>query len=212
MANELKPLPNELYQFYPSMSAQTHEAHVKAYAKSHMKEDTRPAAPVEGLVRYESTGTTMVLEEHKNGEYVLFSQAEAIIAAKEQERNDSSKAWRDAFDSMHRRAMDAEADNAALTARVKHFEDAIKAKGGNEHSPTQDAYDLACKAIDTHRNRAEALETQLVAAEDIRKELQAELQGCEAENNAKDTELETLKYQLRQVRLAQEREERDAKP
>lgn len=60
-----------------------------------------------------------------------------------------------------------EADNAALTARVKDFEDAIKAKGGNEHSPTQDAYDLACKAIEKHRDHAEALKTQLAAATDI---------------------------------------------
>lgn len=68
-------------------------------------------------------------------------------------------------ESVTQYTMSLKADNAALTARIKHFEDAIKAKGGNEHSPTQDAYDLACKAIDKHRDRAEALETKLAAAE-----------------------------------------------
>lgn len=170
------------------------------------------------MIAYDSAHPTDVVPQ------VARPQAEAIIAAREAEYQQRAKGWRDAFDSMHRRAMDAEADNAAvtkerdalieaglkccngtpnpelpkfelalsfinstnearraadivwqdlkadnaaLTARVKHFEDAIKAKGGNEHSPTQDAYDLACKAIEKHRDHAEALKTQLAAATDI---------------------------------------------
>lgn len=60
-----------------------------------------------------------------------------------------------------------EADNAAKDARIKYLEDAIKAKGGNEHSPTQDAYDLACKAIEKHCDRAKALEAKLAAANEV---------------------------------------------
>ncbi|WP_192799394.1 hypothetical protein [Brucella anthropi] len=63
------------------------------------------------------------------------------------------------------RAEKAETDNAVKDARIKYLEDAIKAKGGNEHSPTQDAYDLACKAIEKHRDRVETLEAKLAAAE-----------------------------------------------
>jgi hypothetical protein len=34
MSRRMPPLGEELYEHYPAMSAQTHEAHVKEYAKS----------------------------------------------------------------------------------------------------------------------------------------------------------------------------------
>ena len=98
--------------------------------------NTRPAAPVEGLetVKQELLGSVKFFDDFPpsiqnmanirvvEAAHKYVEKAEAIIAAKERERNDSCKAWRDAFDSMHRRAMDAEADNAALTARVKELD------------------------------------------------------------------------------------------
>ena len=55
----------------------------------------------------------------------------------------------------------SELRESELLARIKYLEDAIKAKGGSEHYPTQDAYDLACKAIEKHRDRVETLEAKL---------------------------------------------------
>ena len=65
------------------------------------------------------------------------------------------------------RAEAAEAERDALTAErdiaVADFAAlklAIAAKGGNEHAPTQDAYDAACQALGKHRARAEAAEAE----------------------------------------------------
>ena len=68
------------------------------------------------------------------------------------------------------RAEAAEAERDALTAErdtaVADFAAlklAIAVKGGNEHAPTQDAYDAACRALGKHRARAEAAEAELKA-------------------------------------------------
>jgi hypothetical protein len=111
---------------------QTAQYHYDATQRTVPAVKQEPAAPVEGLsvafyqVFLQGAWIDCPLSAYtvysENGEKTRklcdHSQAEAVIAAKEQERNDSCKAWRDAFDSMHRRAMDAEADNAALTARA----------------------------------------------------------------------------------------------
>ena len=125
--------------------------------------NTRPAAPVEGLetVKQELLGSVKFFDDFPpsiqnmanirvvEAAHKYVEKAEAIIAAKERERNDSCKAWRDAFDSMHRRAMDAEADNAALTARVKELEADVS------------AYILSAEDKDKRRK---TLETKLAAA------------------------------------------------
>lgn len=64
------------------------------------------------------------------GEYVLYSQAAEIIAVER-------------------------ANVATLESEIKRINDAIAVKGGTEHSPTQDAYNLACSAIEKHRKCAE---------------------------------------------------------
>lgn len=156
--------------------------------------NTRPATPVEGLetVRYEiietlPSGSTrwkcVEHEHHANSVAQMLehptvvnalvhrSQAEAIIAAKDETIRRQDIALRSALLEVER----LKTDNAALTAWVKYLEDAIKAKGGNEHSPTQDAYDLACKAIEKHRGHAKSLETQLVAETRAKIELAAAL-------------------------------------
>lgn len=146
--------------------------------------NTRPAAPVEGLetVKQELLGSVKFFDDFPpsiqnmanirvvEAAHKYVEKAEAIIAAKERERNDSCKAWRDAFDSMHRRAMDAEADNAALTARVKEL------KAENErlrlnaatHQRQFSAANVRAKNMTQKCHRlgleAETLETQLTNA------------------------------------------------
>lgn len=123
--------------------------------------NTRPAAPVEGLetVKQElgsvkffddfphlfKTWQTFVLSRPR----INMSRRPRPSLRRKSERNDSCKAWRDAFDSMHRRAMDAEADNAALTARVKELEADVS------------AYILSAEDKDKRRK---TLETKLAAA------------------------------------------------
>jgi chromosome segregation ATPase len=59
----------------------------------------------------------------------------------------------------------AEAKVAELTREREAVNDAIAAKGGTIHTPTQWAYDQACAAIEKHRNRAEAAEAKLARLE-----------------------------------------------
>lgn len=62
----------------------------------------------------------------------------------------------------------AAAEIATLRARIAELErelaglrEAIRIKGGNEHAPTQDAYDAACNALHAQRARAITAETAL---------------------------------------------------
>lgn len=66
-----------------------------------------------------------------------------------------------AAESMRRAADSIETKDRELS-RIK---EAIRIKGGNEHSPTWDAYEVACRAIDKHRARALAAEARLAEVE-----------------------------------------------
>ncbi|MDT6940785.1 hypothetical protein RI570_21315 [Brucella pseudogrignonensis] len=133
--------------------------------------NTRPAAPVEGLERYDledrshfNEGSYMHPDE--TGEYVRFDQAEAIIAAerveKEQLKAELAEALRgNRYAQLERmavkRAEKAEADNAALTARVKELDHDLNGAKGNAKN--------AMSNVDYWRGQTEALETELAAAE-----------------------------------------------
>lgn len=89
---------------------------------------TRPAAPVEGLERYDISMFGNGIVEMGGGQYVRFDQAEAIIAA---ERVENS-VLRKEVDRLQTKAMvavdvtrDLEANNAALTAKFKKITDAL---------------------------------------------------------------------------------------
>ena len=88
----------------------------------------RPAAPVDGLERYDISMFGNGAVEMGGGEYVRYDQAVAIIAAKD-------------------------ADNAALTARVKELSEALDKQRELDNESTLH-----------HYNRAKTLETQLAAA------------------------------------------------
>lgn len=77
-------------------------------------------APAE-LVRYESTGTTMILEEDANGKYVTYDQAAAMIAAKDGELAGSkqdAEAWKRNCNSWRASAQAARAELAQIKAQV----------------------------------------------------------------------------------------------
>ena len=61
--------------------------------------------------------------------------------------------------------------SALSEVELERIREAIKMKGGTEHSPTEDAYTAACGAIRKHKARAEAAERALATAEadDLRK-------------------------------------------
>lgn len=80
--------------------------------------NTRPAAPVEGLVRYDISMFGNGAVEMGGGEYVRFEQAVAIIGALQSDVTGSVSIT----EHLTQRAERAEADNAALTARVKELE------------------------------------------------------------------------------------------
>ena len=137
---KLKPLPNELFEFYPAMSAQTHEAHVKAYAKSHLKDaNTRPAAPVEGLsvMFYQvflqgawidcplSAYTLYTANGEETRKLCDYSQAEAIIAAKDRLLSASdtvAQQLQNQIVTLTLKSEDLEADNLAMDARIVELE------------------------------------------------------------------------------------------
>ncbi|EBY7415692.1 hypothetical protein D6J61_25750 [Salmonella enterica subsp. enterica serovar Alachua] len=204
--------------------------------------NTRPAAPVEGLERYRveayenthyenghthSEGWDVAAIEDPEGDYVLFSQAEAIIAAERAEnkrakddltrvlvhfvrehfpKNTTFKPFDDLlglitqFDNASTiareyvsRIRSLEADNAALTARVKELGDELehsdRVKGVNTQYANALAYlemtedddpeefakrlwdereALETGAVQMHQDM-KALETQLAAAKKVRK-------------------------------------------
>ncbi|KAB2676747.1 hypothetical protein F9K85_09635 [Brucella tritici] len=70
------------------------------------------------------------MEPNKDGEYVRFDQAEELLAAERERAEKSEKDWQiaaklgsDVNRNLANRANALEADNAALTARVKELED-----------------------------------------------------------------------------------------
>lgn len=128
MANELKP-------FGPVTSAW----------------NTSPAAPVDGLESYEY-GFPSMTKVSRGGDWCLRSQAEAIIAAERAK----VQHWQEQYTEMHSQFIDlaksAEADNAALTARVKELTTVLDQQLGTP-----------CEQI-AHSEEVKALETQLAAA------------------------------------------------
>ncbi|MFS2326647.1 hypothetical protein U2P60_14725 [Brucella sp. H1_1004] len=132
--------------------------------------NTRPDAPVDGLERFslaawsEEPTHHSYIETDPVGEYVRFDQAEAIIAV---ERAKADEYYGEAVVSYDRklRVSELEADNAALTARVK------------EREQQRDEYRDKWKSImeqekssrKTYLLHTKALETQLAAAEEREK-------------------------------------------
>ncbi|MBD7992882.1 Lar family restriction alleviation protein [Ochrobactrum sp. Sa2BUA5] len=156
--------------------------------------NTRPAAPVEGLERYgyDRKGEVVLFE---NGAFVLYSQSEAIIAAERAEKESVERIrdfWFNTAHSLSEQIEKLEADNAALTARVKGMEESAKNSGvcmtcltgspdtygcsdclntgwdgGCPPNSPEDIKTLFSGMISDFskiKSRAEALETQLAAA------------------------------------------------
>ncbi len=119
--------------------------------------NTRPAAPVEGLERYDLEDQSQFNEgcymrPDETGEYVRYEKAEAIIAAERAAKEKADKRVEFLLKQISRAADERkaiEADNAALTARVARDDAAF-----------QELIKLG-KEADT---KFEALETQLAAA------------------------------------------------
>lgn len=166
-----------------------------------MEETTRPVAPVEGLERYGQNWHDE-MEPKNEGDYVLFSQAEAIIAAKDAEaekfadeiKEAAYEAWPEASDvgsdapdiirqlgqerneclteieDLKNKLYRSEADNAALTARVKGLEHSELVKGVNTQYANALAYLEMTEDDDPEEfakriwDEREALETQLATA------------------------------------------------
>ena len=84
--------------------------------------NTRPAAPVEGLVRYDISMFGNGIVEMGGGQYVRFDQAEAIIAAERAMRKTAEQRLAQSQDDLKQ----VRADNAALTARVKELSEALE--------------------------------------------------------------------------------------
>ncbi len=126
---------------------------------------TLPAAPVEGLDRFsladwsEEPTHHSYIEPDPVGDYALFSQAEAIIAAKDKriEAFIANERELEDYQEMQLGKIEKlEADNAALTARVKELEGGIAVADGDRAASRT--------SLELTRHRAEALETQLAAA------------------------------------------------
>ena len=126
--------------------------------------NTRPAAPVVGLERFYPTGedvidhdgdfagVRVVMERSDKGAYVRFDQAEAIIAAE----REGKRFWQNEYTQKSKLLLQAEADNAALTARVRRITDAL--------SNVVLIDDVGHYVNDTVSAHIKTLETQLAAA------------------------------------------------
>ena len=150
------------------------------YAEAVIRWNTRPAAPVEGLetVKWQvkdfadswftvdnELGAQAAAEHYGSlvRELVTRSQAEAIIAAKEEAVKSRINYWSEHYAQQHDRAEKAEDENAALTARVKELDGECNdlVKRNNDAVATIDNWINSCAASD---EKVQALETQLAAA------------------------------------------------
>lgn len=52
------------------------------------------------------------------------------------------------------------ADNSYLQGELTRIKEAIKIKGGDEHAPTQDAYDAACRALQRQHEENDTLRVE----------------------------------------------------
>ncbi len=120
----------------------------------------RTATPVDGLERYDISMFGNGAVEMGGGAYVRFDQAEAIIAEGRKRAEVAEYKLDQAINTVQpmiiQRAERAEADNAALTARVKELE----AVNHNRECASKYLGEVA----EENGNRAQALETQLAAA------------------------------------------------
>lgn len=121
---------------------------------------TRPAAPVEGLDRYNLNASFdgpgdafCAAVKSKKGVFVRFDQAEAIIAAKDAE----IARLRDILDITERNELREAENNAALTARVKGLARFVVQKDNRIKEVRA--------SLSTAQKTAEALEAKLAAAE-----------------------------------------------
>lgn len=157
--------------------------------------NTRPTAPVEGLdtVEYQvydaygrwQSVRKFVFDLKVNADHrelVTRSQAEAIIAAKDEAVKDAKQSR----DDWKKLAKDLQADNAELTARVKELEHSELVKGVNTQYANALAYLEMTENDDPEEfakriwDEREALETQLAAANKRADELEAAWLKAEA--------------------------------
>lgn len=142
--------------------------------------NTRPAAPVEGLdtvawlklvehTDLEGDNFTSADESYRGADgsfpVVTRSQSEAIIAAERERADAVHKADAKAFLSMNSRYEKAEADNAALTARVKELEGEVfhDADLGITWKQICEQFDKECQH---HQQRAEIAEDRVKELEE----------------------------------------------
>ena len=78
-------------------------------------------------------------------------------------------------------ALTAERDIAV--ADLAALKQAIAAKGGSEHAPTQDAYDAACRALISWRNRADKAEADNARLREALSGLLADIQDYQRINS-----------------------------
>ena len=149
MSNLLKRAMEAFNAMTPEQQVIMLEETRKSFAENNVAL-SRPAAPVEGLERYDLDyhdicGEAAFIGRDYDGQYVRFDQAEAIIAALKSDVAGSSSV----IEHLTQRAEKAETDNAALTARIEFLE-------------------RVWKKAESH---TEALETQLAAAKEAHKSL-----------------------------------------
>lgn len=91
-----------------------------------------------------------------------------------------SEAQAAALAALRERADEVETANVLLEVELHRIHEAIKMKGGTEHSPTEDAYNAACAAIVKHKARADEAEAELSA---LRAERDALVEATEFARN-----------------------------
>lgn len=166
MASELKPCPfcglppmrNELFAWCSGPSDKQHNL----IQQTHECWNTRPAPAatdtgLETLAHMAKSRMGWVPAPHWSGEAVcLRSQAEELLAAERAEK-EKAQASRLYWKGKHQKL---EADNAALTARVKELEDRLEFDPGGG-----DRIDALESALEFSRHGRECLEAKLAAAE-----------------------------------------------
>lgn len=129
----------------------------------------KPDGNLVEVTRYASMANLWRERGYHPAEYVTRSQAVELLAAERAEKEEAREAWKEAVamydqekarvDPAMKRVSDLEADNAALTARVKELEADVKREAQSSTHNAQDCLD--------EQLRAEALEAKLAAAEKI---------------------------------------------
>jgi hypothetical protein len=132
-----------------------------------MSDDLTPEAVRRFIDQYESgeQGCHMEADQAQSFAATLRALSERLAEVEAEvtrlKRDEEFEAW----------AGRCQRETAAAKAELKRLKDAIAVKGGNEHAPTQDAYEAACDTIRKHKARAEATEARLA---DVQADLNAE--------------------------------------